>query len=190
MEREATAGTDGRTILSGGGLAALAAVALLAAALLPAGTARAQETRDALAEPGVEIMVANERPLRGQPVRVTVLEGGQPLAGARVVAVYRPNSNTQHREELAAVDSSGLLLWTPTDAGPVTLEVRDAGTPADADEPPMAAITVAVRFGSFPPSGLFIMVLAGILLFGGAATGMYLLMRPTEHMPAEEPPST
>lgn len=167
-------------------VARLALFALLAVAVAAVGLAQPAT----FTENGVQIRISDERPLRGEPVRITVFEDGLPLAAARLVAVYRPNSSTQHREELPPVDSSGLLLWTPTDAGPVTLEVREPGTPVDADQPPVASLTIAVRFGSFPPAGLFIMVLAGILLFGGAAAAFFLLLRPPDHLPAEEPPST
>jgi hypothetical protein len=165
-------------------------VLLLLLAALAAPRVAAQE---------MAIRADDERPLRGQAVRLTVTEDGRPAAGARVSALYRPNSHTEHRSELAAVDSSGTVLWTPEYTGPVTLEVRPAGTEADADADadaetppvaPSATLTVAVRYGSLPPSGLFIMVLAGLLLFGGAAVSMLLLLRPPDHIPPSEPPST
>jgi hypothetical protein len=167
---------------AGWGRAAVAAalLALPAAAQDPAGAAA-----------GPAIVADDERPLRGQVVRLTVTEDGRPAAGARVTAVYRPNSQTQHEAELAPVDSSGTVLWTPEYTGPVTLEVRPAGTPSGDGEPPAAAaLTVAVRYGGLPASGLFIMVLAGVLLFGGAAWAMILLLRPPDHIPEIEPPST
>ena len=161
---------------------------LLVAALL-ALPAAAQEPADAPA-PGLAITADDERPLRGQVVRLTVTEDGRPAAGARVTAHYRPNSQTAKKAELAPVDSSGTVLWTPELPGPVTLEVRPAGSPPDAEEPAAAALTVAVRYGRLLPSGLFIMVLAGILLFGGAAWAMYLLLHGPEPVPDTEPPST
>jgi len=162
----------------------LAAVLLLMLAALAAPRAAAQE---------MAIRADDERPLRGQAVRLTVTENGRPAAAARVSALYRPNSHTEHRTELAPVDSSGTVLWTPEYTGPVTLEVRPAGAepgPDGAPVPPAATLTVAVRYGSLPPSGLFIMVLAGLLLFGGAAVSMLLLLRPPNHIPPSEPPST
>jgi hypothetical protein len=168
------------------GRAALTAGLLALPAALPAAA------QDAAGEAaGLAIVADDERPLRGQVVRLTVTEGGRPAAGARVTALYRPNSQTQHEAELAPVDSSGTVLWTPEYTGPVTLEVRPAGTPSGGGEPPAAAaLTVAVRYGSLPASGLFIMVLAGVLLFGGAAWAMILLLRPPDHIPEAEPPST
>lgn len=138
----------------------------------------------------LEISAADERPLRGETVRLTVTDGGAPAPGAQVVAVYRPSSNTVHRQELTPVDASGTVLWTPTDAGPVTLQVWPAGADHSADTQPDTALTVAVRFGSFPPSGLLTMLLAGLLLFGGAVTAFWMLLQPTGHPPEDEPPST
>ena len=168
---------------------------LLAALALPRPAAAQQLT----------LAADDERPLRGQAVRLTVLdEDGRPAAGTRVSALYRPNSHTEHRVELPDVDSSGTVVWTPEYTGPVTLEVRpaaavgeegaraaaaEAGSAAPPLEPAAASLTVAVRYGSLPASGLIIMVLAGILLFGGAAVSMILLIRPG-HIPPSEPPST
>lgn len=157
---------------------------VLAAGLLAAPGASAQGD-DA---PEMTIEVSDERPIRDTSVRLTVSEGRRPAAGAQVTAVYRPNSLTSETEELTPVDSSGTLMWTPRSTGPVTLEVRPAG--ADDDAPAAVSHTVAVRYGGLPASGLLIMVLAGVLLFGGAAVAFYLLLKPPEHTPAAEPPST
>lgn len=169
------------------------ACTVLAAALLlslPAVAAAAQDEAAQVPAPGLAITADDERPLRGQVVRLTVTEDGRPAAGARVTAHYRPNSQTAKKAELAPVDSSGTVLWTPELPGPVTLEVRPAGSPPEAEAPPAAALTVAVRYGRLLPSGLFIMVLAGVLLFGGAAWAMYLLLHGPEPVPDTEPPST
>lgn len=136
------------------------------------------------------ISADEERPLRGDTVRLTVTDDGAPAAGALVVAVYRPASNTVHREELPPVDASGTVLWTPAYTGPVSLQAWPAGSDLEADRQPAAVLTVAVRFGSFPLAGLIIMIIAGVLLFGGAMTAFWMLLQPTGHPPTEEPPST
>ena len=161
-----------------------AALAVVLAVFLPAAAA-AQEPA---APPAVTLAVDDERPQIGQTVRVAVLAGGSPLAGARVTAVYRPNSSTTSTEHLAATDASGTVFWTPSAAGPVRLEAWPPG----AAEGSAAAVThaVAVRYGSFPPSGLAIMVIAGALLLGGAAVGMSMLLSDPKHPPESEPPST
>jgi len=145
----------------------------------------------AQAVPEVSLATADERPLRGEVVRLAVEADGSPAAGYRVVAVYRPNSQTSHEEELVAVDASGSVLWTPLFAGPVTLAVWPPGADREASgASPVTTHTLAVRHGHFPPSGLLIMVLAGLLLFGGAAAAMVLLLQPGGGAPPVEPPST
>jgi hypothetical protein len=136
----------------------------------------------ALAQPS---MVAEDPyPLRGEPTRVRV-EGsdGSPLAGVPLRARYRPNSETAHTAELGETGADGAVGWTPTDAGVVLLEAGSA-------EAPSAQTRVSVRFGAFPSLGLLVMVVAALILFGGAALGFYWLMSGPEPLPAEEPPST
>lgn len=158
----------------------------LAAAALAAALAAVWFAAPVAAE--VTIAAEDERPLRDEVVRLRVASDGAPAAGYRVVAVYRPNSQTGTEETLVAVDASGSVLWTPRHAGPVTLQVFPPG--ATAGEPPAATHTLAVRYGHFPPSGMLIMVLAGLLLFGGAGLALALLLRPDGGPPAYEPPST
>lgn len=137
----------------------------------------------AVAAGAVELRLDDPSPLRGEPATVTVTEDGRPLAGARLEALYRPNSQTSFRESLPATDAAGASVWTPRDAGIVTLAVLPAG-----DGSPLATHTVAVRFGSFPGLGVAVMIFAGLLLFGGAAFGLVMLL--SEGPPAIEPPST
>ena len=161
-------------------------IALLAALLLAGGSVGASTPEPPAA--AVELSIADERPLRGEPVRLTVSAGAVPAPGALVEAIYRPNSSTTYREPLPPADSSGTVFWTPRDAGPVTLEVRLA---ADLETPPATSRTVAVRYPGFPPSGLAIMLLAGVLLLGGAALGFVMLLTgPRAKLPSDEPPST
>ena len=139
-----------------------------------------------LVVPGVleaqEIRVDQEFPVRGETATVTVTGAdGRPRAGDVVEVTYRPTSETQSTETLPPPDAAGQVIWTPRDAGIVTLAVED-----------LASHNVAVRFGRFPAAGLGIMILAGLLLFGGAGVGFVTLLRSPE--PAEplvgEPPST
>ncbi|HUO86084.1 MAG TPA: hypothetical protein VM617_01730 [Thermoanaerobaculia bacterium] len=135
----------------------------------------------------VRLEASDERPVIGQSVRLTVLAGGTPLPGARVTATYRPNSSTTSTEELVATDAAGSVLWEPRAAGPVNLQ---AWAPGDVAAAPAVTFAVAVRYGRFPPSGLAIMLIAGALLFGGAALGMARLLRSGAALPEDEPPST
>lgn len=116
------------------------------------------------------ITVTPELPVRGETATLTVTgEEDQPLAGKVVEITYRPNSETTSIETLSPTDPSGQVAWTPRDAGIVTLTVGD-----------LVSHNVAVRFGRFPSAGLAIMILAGMLLFGGAGLGFVVLLRSGE----------
>lgn len=147
----------------------LSILALLATWALP-GMAGAQE-----------ISVDQEFPTRGETSTVTVRgEDDQARAGEVVEVTYRPNSETSSTETLPPTNAAGRVEWTPRDAGIVTLAVED-----------LASHNVAVRFGRFPGAGLGIMILAGLLLFGGAGMGFVTLLRsPEPGGIVGEPPST
>ena len=144
----------------------------------------------------VEIVPGEEFPSRGTAVRLAVTSDGAPLPGMVIEAVYRPGSETSYSEAVGTTDAAGTLHWTPRDAGLVTLSARLAARSDDAAETdvesdgPVATRTLSVRYGGFPPAGLAIMVLAGVLLFGGAGLGFVLLLKPPEQIPEHEPPST
>lgn len=160
---------------------ALALALLLVAALL------AVIPVPATAQGGAaELTAGSSYPLRGEPVEIRLAAAdGTPLPGVAISAHYRPNSETAHSEELGSTDADGVLEWVPTDAGVVTLEAA-----GEAGAPPLAQAQVAVRFGGFPAVGLLVMVVAAVVLFGGAAVGFRLLLAPTPSVPAVEPPST
>lgn len=133
-----------------------------------------------------ELTAETQYPLRGEPVEIRLTgAGGAPLPGVPISARYRPNSETAHTEELGPTGPDGSLSWTPADAGVVTLQAA-----GDGEAQPLAQLQLAVRFGAFPVVGLLVMVVAAVLLFGGAAVGFRLLLRPPRHVPAVEPPST
>lgn len=113
-------------------------------------------------------------PLLGDAVALRVLDDdGRPVRAAVVEVVYRPNSQTVHRAELAPTGEDGTTAWTPEYAGIVALTAH-AGA---AGGPTVASAQVAVRYGGFPASGLAVMLVAGVLLFGGALLGFVELMR-------------
>lgn len=167
-----------------GGRALRTARVLLAALALFVGVPGGLAAQPASAT-GLEVTVADAYPLRGAPVAVSVARDGRPVADAVITARYRPNSQTVHTETLPPTGADGRVTWRPKDAGVVALAVTDpAGGPA------LASTRVAVRFGSFPLSGLLVMVIAAVVLFGGAAWGMLILLTGPGPLPAEEPPST
>lgn len=73
-------------------------------------------------------------------------------ASDTLVVTYRPNSS------IARVDTLvGAREWTPRQAGVVKLQA-----------PGGEAQSVSVRFDRTPVSGLFVLIGAGLILFGGA----------------------
>jgi len=134
-----------------------------------------------------EITPAESYPLRGEPTTLTVSTEQGPAPGVIVEVLYRPNSQTSHTETLPPTGADGTVPWTPDDAGLATLTAHSPGQP----EAVIASRNVAVRFGGFPASGVGMMVLAGILLFGGSGLGFLLLFRDDGPWPGEaEGPST
>ena len=94
---------------------------------------------------------------------VTVENYGIPLAGVRVVAVYRPGSQVAESEEIGVTSESGVIEWTPRTAGLVRLR-------AEPHQGRVVARDVSVRFARIPRAGLFVLVAAGLVLFGGVVT--------------------
>lgn len=130
----------------------------------------------------VTIELPEEYPLKGETTAIRVVGEDGPLAGAEIDILYRPNSDTSFAKTLPPTDAAGATEWTPLDAGLVRLSVRAAGS-----KTVLFQRDVSVRFGSFPGGGIFIMVLAGTLLFGGAALGLVKLLQAG---PVEQPPSS
>jgi len=98
-------------------------------------------------------------PVRGAEARITVAHEGSPVPGAEVRALYRPNSEVSADQEIGRTDASGAVAWVPDDAGIVEIHVEsDAGA---------AFRPVSVRFSGPPVPGLLVLILAGVILFGG-----------------------
>ena len=97
-------------------------------------------------------------PVRGEPVTVTL---GAPAD--ELLVTYRPNSGIAVEETVPV--SGTRATWTPSRAGVVSLATPD-GTSQN----------VSVRFDETPVSGLLILIVAGLVLFGGAAFAMRALL--------------
>jgi hypothetical protein len=77
---------------------------------------------------------------------------------------YRPGSDVEVHEELTL--EGGVAQWIPSLAGLALLEAEIASQ--DGSEPIEQSRMVSVRFDSLFTSGLFVMLAAGLILFGGA----------------------
>lgn len=106
-------------------------------------------------------------PLRGDSAQLQVDDAASEL---EVTVTYRPNSRTAVTDSLGTVAPGATLSWAPRIAGLAQLEARDG-------DQIVASRAVSVRAGSFAISGLLIMTMAFVLLFGGAAAGFLLLLR-------------
>lgn len=111
------------------------------------------------AEAHAQLQLSNDTPAVGDEVTITVTE---PVSEWK--ATYRPNSGVEEVAiELTAPSTT--YTWTPDRAGLVQLSAGSASR------------NVSVRFSSFPVLGLFIMLIAAAVLFGGAGFAFRMLFR-------------
>ena len=103
------------------------------------------------------VSVTPEQPTRGEPVTVTF---SQPVDS--VTVTYRPGAITAHSETFAP--GTATFEFTPERAGVVSVAAGDA------------ARSLSVRFRGAPLGGIVVMVLAGLILFGGAAISLRALL--------------
>lgn len=81
-----------------------------------------------------------------------------------IVITYRPNSQVTTTAYLTSSEPASSFEWTPAEAGVVAIQAGSSAT------------TVSVRFQGISWSGIAIMAIAGILLFGGSTFAFRLLM--------------
>lgn len=112
-----------------------------------------------------------QEPEEGKPMTVSLT--GAEAAGASLAVLYRPNSATEKYDEAGpfVLDEAGRVEWTPRFPGIATLTVTDSQAQV------LAAKDVAIRFSAVPVAGITVMILAGILLFGGAGYSLVLALR-------------
>lgn len=97
-----------------------------------------------------QIAVSPETPVEGEPV---TLKFSRPVHTLTIV--YRPGSTTSTTEALV-LNGETSATWTPTRAAVVSLALDGEDTR-----------NVSVRFRETSGLGLFIMIAAGMILFGG-----------------------
>jgi len=103
----------------------------------------------------------------GTEIRAT---GGELLS---LVVTYRPGSDVEVVDELEI--GSGVAKWTPRYAGLANLSARIA--PAGGGEPVTSDELLSIRFATTLTAGLFVMLGAGLILFGGAFLSIRALLR-------------
>ncbi len=120
------------------------------------------------------ITLAPEPPVVGVP---TTLRFDVPVD--TVFVTYRPNSAVAHPDTVRLGEAQS-MRWTPERAGVVRI-----GLPSGASE------NVSVRFAETPLAGIAVLILAGLILFGGASWAMAKLFSDgTPRLDPEDLPDT
>ncbi len=101
------------------------------------------------------ITPSTEKPVVGVPM---TLRFDAPVD--TVFVTYRPNSAVARRDTVRLGESAS-MKWTPERAGVVQI-----GLPSGASQ------NLSVRFSETPLSGILVLIVAGLILFGGAAWAM------------------
>ena len=103
------------------------------------------------------VEVTPEAPVRGEPVRVTFSESVD-----TVRVTYRPGAISAHTETFTP--GAAAFEFTPERAGVVSVAAGESSR------------SLSVRFQRAPLSGVVVMILAGLILFGGAALSLRALL--------------
>ncbi len=136
----------------------------------------------AAAGAGADITVDPAFPTTGKPAVVRVAGEAGPVAGARVSVLYRPGSEVSRTDSLGVTGSDGALSWTPVEAGVATIS---AGVPDSTGAIVAQSRNLSVRFRGLPASGLFILIAAGVILYGGVILGFRMLGSPPPALPPD-----
>lgn len=107
-----------------------------------------------------ELTVDVDHPTRGETVRVRISGVDDPTQ-VELSAAYRPGSATEDVIPVGRFGADGSVAWTPAIAGLSRLSALGG------DGTAVTTRDVAVRFDSSPPLGILILLVAGLLLFGG-----------------------
>ena len=119
-----------------------------------------------------ELRLSDAFPTRGEATTITVLaENGEPAAELLVKATYSPNASASitATDTVGVTDEHGQVVWTPHTEGIVMLQaVKTEGSiQGMPQETVVVKKNVSVKFANIPPSGVFIFLFAGSILFGG-----------------------
>ncbi len=81
-----------------------------------------------------------------------------------ITITYRPDAPTVEKHETLPTNGANEIQWQPLYAGVVKIQ---AGA---------ASKDISVQFDGLPISGILMMLIAALILFGGAGRFLYLLM--------------
>lgn len=86
---------------------------------------------------------------------------------------YRPNSSVAKTETLVNTPPATSMEWSSKEPGLVALSYVDRS----GDSPQTVSQSLSIRFDGLSGSGLAVMLLAGVILFGGATTAFRTLFQ-------------
>ena len=102
-----------------------------------------------------------ENPVVNRPVRVKL-----DAPAETVTVIWRPNSAIPDTIVVPVTGSE--FEWTPMRSGVARFEVSGPGG--------TSAQNVSIRYDKYPGSGIFVLIVAAIILFGGAGFAMGKLL--------------
>lgn len=89
-----------------------------------------------------------------------------------LTVVYRPNAAVAETEVIPITPAANTVAWTPKNAGVVALSYSNEGNTVSKN--------ISVRFEGVSYPGIIVMILAGLILFGGAISAFRTLFRDKE----------
>jgi hypothetical protein len=120
---------------------------------------------------GASIEVSNNEPEVGERITLTFSVPVDTLT-----VTYRPNSSVAKTEILVNDPPATSMAWSSKEPGLVALHYVDKS----GDSLQGVNRNLSVRFSGVSASGIVVMVLAGIILFGGATTAFRTMFREQE----------
>lgn len=113
------------------------------------------------------ITLSENMPIEGTQVIITL---DQPAE--KIVVQYRPNTELCISDTLRADSATTTFVWHPARAGVTQLSVVDSVSGKT-----LASCSVSVQFNGLSIAGLTVMIIAGLILFGGVGLSFALLFR-------------
>jgi hypothetical protein len=122
----------------------------------------------------------------GESIDVQVTDPDMEHGPGTLKIVYRPGSTVEKLEEFPVPaitrNTTQPVSWTPSDPGIAKLTYRVGGTTAEnQEERQEVSKLVGVKFAEPPLSGITVMILAGLFLFGGCWISFRLLNHSDEN---------
>lgn len=123
---------------------------------------------------GWSIDLKNTFPILGEPMEIFVKnDEGLDCQLAALNVIYRPNSETERKENIGSPASDCKISWTPKNPGITILSV----TYKDRE---VARKQISTKFNKTPTLGVLVLVVAGCILYGGIIYSMKIAIKQRE----------